>query len=650
MALLIVFTFGACSKLDDKDEFLPMADMVVSDDFNYETTRIVDIELEVFTNENEPVSGIIFDLYNADPEEAGELIARGNTDASGRLISQVNLPTRFNKLWVRGFMSTLELQIVNNRASYTYGGMIATVKGGADFKAPDSKNYSYLPGMTFNSQGVPSPMTNDILTPDFLQRINSTLPERLPVPLYHPEYLNPNNQTNIKIDELAEVWVTFVHEGAGFKNALGFFTFPHEQAPQTTSQVGTKTLIFPNASLSGSGGGLVAGNKVYLGVFQPNTTIGWFLVANGFQSNANVNSSAQHYYSIPALNPEPNAASRQHSILVYDDVSGRLLIGFEDLLRNSHSDDDFNDVVFYVSVNPIEAVDLDGVPPMDIPDDRDGDGISDLFDDYPDDPERAFNNYTYGEGTWGTLAFEDLWPAKGDYDFNDMVVDYNFNQITKAGNLVVEVIMDFKLMAIGARKANGFAVQLPFPSANLKNISSSHPALFEHETDGNLAVFRLFNNAFDLIPAQHNAFINTEVNSPYFEPVNFSARFELINPLPLAGLSMQAPYNPFIFVDTQRTHEIHLAGYPPTHKMNMALFGTGVDNSIPAQGRYYKTSNNLPWAVNIPVSWDYPVEKAQVTRGYLRFKDWAQSNSINYQDWYLNNAGYRDPLFIYQKP
>jgi hypothetical protein len=28
---------------------------------------------------------------------------------------------------------------------------------------------------------------------------------------------------------------------------------------------------------------------------------------------------------------------------------------------------------------------------------------------------------------YGTLAYEDLWPSKGDYDFNDLVVDYDFN-------------------------------------------------------------------------------------------------------------------------------------------------------------------------------------------------------------------------------
>jgi hypothetical protein len=37
--------------------------------------------------------------------------------------------------------------------------------------------------------------------------------------------------------------------------------------------------------------------------------------------------------------------------------------------------------------------------------------------------------------TAGTLAFEDLWPSTGDYDFNDLVVDYDFKIIKTIKNL-----------------------------------------------------------------------------------------------------------------------------------------------------------------------------------------------------------------------
>ncbi len=51
--------------------------------------------------------------------------------------------------------------------------------------------------------------------------------------------------------------------------------------------------------------------------------------------------------------------------------------------------------------------------------DKDGDGIPDDEDEFPEDAERAFTANYLGETTWKTLMFEDLWPNKGDYDLTD---------------------------------------------------------------------------------------------------------------------------------------------------------------------------------------------------------------------------------------
>ena len=55
--------------------------------------------------------------------------------------------------------------------------------------------------------------------------------------------------------------------------------------------------------------------------------------------------------------------------------------------------------------------------------DTDNDGVADEDDDYPSDPYRAYNNYYPAQGVYGTVAFEDNWPNKADYDFNDLVVN-----------------------------------------------------------------------------------------------------------------------------------------------------------------------------------------------------------------------------------
>jgi len=649
--LLLGFMVGCSTSNDSNDNsYVPMNDLVVGDDFNYQTTRNVMIDLTVLTNNDEPVPSIPFEIFDADPTGTvtPNIIAKGSTNAEGRYEYIVSLPTYLQKVYVVGFMRTEEIRITDNSIRKVYGGAISGVRAGETYFAPSraANFFSYLNGFTFSSSGVPSPMTKDNISAAFLQRVNSTLPESVPLYNSHPDYFNSNIQPNLKLDEPCDVWITFLTEGASYKNAMGFFTYQQGHEPTSVNDITKHFIILPNASFNGSGGGMAAGDKVYLGQFPANTMIGWFIVSNGYISGSSVSSTHPRYYSLPSLNPEVAASKKKHSIMVYDNTEQKLLVGFEDLPRENNSDEDFNDLVFYATANPIEAIDLEHIPPIDTPVDTDHDGVSDTFDDYPQDPELAYDNYTYAPDGWGTLAYEDLWPSKGDYDFNDMVIDYNINQITNSVNKVKKVDMKFSLKAVGARQANGFAVQLPFNSNIITNLSVSKPDLFQLETDGPKAVMRFFNSAFDMIPQQANNFINTEMGQPYFTPVAFEASFKLSTPQLPTTFDYQPPYNPFIYKSDARGHEIHLAGYTPTSKMDTSLFGTMDDATVPNL-RYFKTINNLPWAVNVAAKWDYPIERAQVTRAYTKFKNWAQSNGASFPDWYLNKTNYRDENFIY---
>ena len=94
--------------------------------------------------------------------------------------------------------------------------------------------------------------------------------------------------------------------------------------------------------------------------------------------------------------------------------------------------------------------------------------------------------------------------------------------------------------------------------------------------------------------------------------------------------------------------EVHLADHAPTSLANIGLFGTGSDNSNPATGRYYKSSSNLPWALNLPAKYDYTAEHIPVIEGYTHFAAWSQSSGGQYPDWYVNQSGYRNITKIFQ--
>lgn len=299
--------------------------------------------------------------------------------------------------------------------------------------------------------------------------------------------------------------------------------------------------------------------------------------------------------------------------------------------------------------------DINIIEQGDNPEDTDGDGVSNDTDDYPDDPERAFNNYSPSENEYGTLAYEDLWPSKGDYDFNDLVIDYRFNKITNADNKVVDLQGKFVIQAIGAGYENGFAFTLPVNPSSVSSVegqvmNSGYINLNNNGTEASQTntVIPVFENAYDVMDAG-GSFVNTLPDLEYVEPVEFNVSVHFINPVSSDNLGT-VPFNPFIIADSERGHEVHLSGKKPTDLADEAIFGTEFDDTTPAEEKYYQSQGNLPWAIHIPVSFAYPKENISIESAHLKFADWATSGGTEFQDWYKDNSGYRDNTKIYQKP
>jgi LruC domain-containing protein len=296
-------------------------------------------------------------------------------------------------------------------------------------------------------------------------------------------------------------------------------------------------------------------------------------------------------------------------------------------------------------------------------DDSDGDGVPDDFDDYPMDPLRAFNNYFPAAG-YGSLAFEDLWPGMGDYDFNDVVVDYRFKTVTNATNKVVEVYAQFVLKASGASLENGFGFNLPQACQNLisqlgdvevtgSEIHSNYINLVGNGFEANQTkpTVIVFDNFFKVMDHPGIGLgINTEADKPFvtFDTVNL-----LIKPTGAIFTMLDFQFehwNPFIIVNGERGKEVHLPNHPPTDLADLSIFGTYEDSSNPTTGRYYKTANNLPWAINIVSEFAWPLEKVNIVEAYKHFFDWAISSGAEYGDWYEDKAGYREREKIYAVP
>ena len=268
-------------------------------------------------------------------------------------------------------------------------------------------------------------------------------------------------------------------------------------------------------------------------------------------------------------------------------------------------------------------------------------------------------NNLYPALGFGTLAYEDLWPAKGDYDFNDMVVDYQFEIFTNTSNYVETVIGTFTMRASGASLENGFGFQLSEdiePDHVTVSGSELHESFITLNANGTEAgqsapVIIVFDNIYKIMTHPGGSIgINTEENGIYVDPVTITITMEFEpNTYTYNDLDISS-FNPFIFVNKDRTVEVHLPDYAPTDLVGEELFGTLDDDSNLGANRYYKTINNLPWAIHIYESFDYPIEKQQIVWAYHNFAGWAESEGESFQEWYKDVQGNRDDSKIYSPP
>jgi LruC domain-containing protein len=287
-------------------------------------------------------------------------------------------------------------------------------------------------------------------------------------------------------------------------------------------------------------------------------------------------------------------------------------------------------------------------------DDTDFDGVADVEDEYPNDMHRAYNNWYPAEGdnSWGSLAFEDYWPFQGDYDFNDMVIDYRFNLVTNGSNLVIDVDGYFRLRAIGASFSNGFGIEFPFmaDSVEVLSVLPVDLNLVQESSNGQL-VLLFFDSALDYMsPVGEEAFVNTDPLESSVDNFLFSFNMTLTPTQNINYLDWLAPFNPFIFVNGERGKEVHLPGFPPTEAADRSYFGIGDDDSNLLEERYYKTVQNLPWAINIPSVWTYPQEQISITEAYYFLDEWATSGGDDHTDWYLDEDTNTDSSKLYYQP
>jgi hypothetical protein len=216
--------------------------------------------------------------------------------------------------------------------------------------------------------------------------------------------------------------------------------------------------------------------------------------------------------------------------------------------------------------------------------DRDQDGVPDDADEFPDDPYLI--GTVYGEYT---IAFEDLYPQKGDADFNDLVVRLGIREFIDNNNMISKIVITSKVLAAGAGYKNQFWISV---------LGKDYQLITDPKKD---------------LGGKLNA-LNTET---YVDgPVHTQ---EIVPVAPVLRDTIDAmPYDPYIRCNGVSTKQVHL----PFVKTNF----TG--NVLDVDG--------FPWAILVPGDWAWPYEATPIFSAYPEFKPWYESKGEEYKDWYIH--------------
>jgi LruC domain-containing protein len=259
--------------------------------------------------------------------------------------------------------------------------------------------------------------------------------------------------------------------------------------------------------------------------------------------------------------------------------------------------------------------------------DTDSDGIIDSDDSFPDDPDKAFEVFTPSKFGRGTIAFEDLWPSNGDYDFNDMALSYQAIAILNADNLAVQVDFICNVKSNFAGFTNGVGIEIEgLPSSQVLSITGAsynhdYISLNANGTEANQddTVVILTDDASSLLN-------ETMISVKFTQPINTN----------VLGV---APFNPFIIVNKDRAKEVHLPNRNTTSLGNNIFQVAGVNSDI--DGNYISDSG-FPWAISIIHDFKVPKESVAINEAYNFFNSWAISGGVDNQDWYKDNPGNRN--------
>ena len=700
LTLMSVMMFSCKDKdLYDPNAVKPGEEQKVANTFDFSTVQ--DVMLTVDYSAFNTHGPVFFSIYHENPfvgegedehlDENIKPIYEDYTDKSGRFNQTVELPAYAKHLYVvtGNFFVTERLM----ETDVQNGGAKATAKSAGTRAASravtrrgaQTNDVSKMPQLSFNvddnGNKIGERVYQDWQTPlgtwDDRSGAPSYLIDKSKVDqelifsdedmegLYATvsQVLNANkacrktyrDHEDLVLDKASEVTITMLGGSTCWNSSLGYYYYEVGKEPTDTKDLNI-IMLFPNTqdgnwtrfdSRKNDYNGNIGVNRgdaiqlmyypniadgdlsVVSNVFPANTKIGFILkshgwgmqgedyVIKGFAENDRkynvwgASTPGLSYCKVPAgfenkkspyQYPNPDGDSRSAKF-AYKTVDGGkyAIVSFEDACN----DEDYDDVIF--ALKPIDA-----------------------FKPLPEiESDRVV--------TEGVYAFEDLWPAQGDYDMNDVVVDFKHEREMTRNNTTENFKTIYQTFYLTTYQnyvtlVSGLALKLNTKkkptSIVMKKIASGSDdeETVTFENDG--SIYYLTND------------VKAELGTTYILELFYKDG---------VGKGDLASVEPFIFRKeaNDQEWEVHIPYEVPTAKMDFSYFGKGDDASKVNDNIFFVRSGNYPFAfylagVNIDAFKDTILlranESKMIDKLYPDFLDWSLSKGTEKPQWYLSPA------------
>ena len=253
------------------------------------------------------------------------------------------------------------------------------------------------------------------------------------------------------------------------------------------------------------------------------------------------------------------------------------------------------------------------------------------------------DNHTYfpSQGEFGSLAFEDSWPWKGDFDFNDMVIDYNVDVKSNPSGKAISATYTLRPRGCGAGYTNGFGFQFDWLCPNCgsyvmtSDITSVKRKIIDADgkQSNEVVLTSEFGNNNSSKPTY--IIIDTSMSKHYHWNTTDNTRHS--NGSIIVTIEFKSNHsvshfdlpfsNPFIYINGNRGREVHMPYHNPTAKADLSWFSKG------DAAANYKSKDSLNWVIDIEDTLVYPKEKINIENAYLQFKQWATTPNSTLEWW-----------------